>query len=102
MADDAHAHDHHGVGHIVPYRILVATGGALFVLTWVTVAVARVNLGEANIFVALAIAAFKASLVALFFMHLRWDRPFNTLLRLVSSQSRSDRSSCSYTRVSGA
>jgi hypothetical protein len=41
-------------------------------------------MGEANLPVALAIAMVKATVVALIFMHLRWDRPFN-LLVLVGS-----------------
>ena len=73
-------HDDHGVGHIVPVRVLVATGLALLVLTWTTVAVAGFDLGEGNIYVALGVAVVKATLVALFFMHLRWDRPFNGIL----------------------
>ncbi|MCP3902748.1 MAG: caa(3)-type oxidase subunit IV [Planctomycetes bacterium] len=75
--DDSHDH---GVGHIVPVRILVATGFGLLVLTWITVFVAGIDLGEANIYVALGIAVLKATLVALFFMHLRWDRPFNAIV----------------------
>jgi len=71
---------HHGNGHIVPYRILIGAAGALMVLTVITVAVSYVNLGELNIWVALAIAAAKASVVALVFMHLMWDRPFNGLI----------------------
>jgi cytochrome c oxidase subunit 4 len=43
-----------------------------------------VDLGEANMPVALGIALVKATIVALIFMHLRWDRPFN-LLVLVGS-----------------
>jgi cytochrome c oxidase subunit 4 len=42
---------------------------ALAVLTLVTVGAAQVDLGGANVGVALAIAGFKASLVLLFFMH---------------------------------
>ncbi len=41
------------------------------VLTAVTVAVSYVHLGMMNVVVALLIASAKASLVALFFMHLR-------------------------------
>lgn len=79
------AHEHHGVGHVVSPKILIATGAALLVLTVVTVAAAKidfeqVDLRELNIFVALAIAVVKASLVCLFFMHLRWDRPFNAFV----------------------
>jgi cytochrome c oxidase subunit 4 len=53
---------------------------ALLVLTAVTVWSAGIRLGEFNIYVALAIAVVKASLVGLFFMHLRWDRPFNSVV----------------------
>ncbi len=78
-------HDHAGhgahplVGHLVPPWILLATGFALIVLTAMTVTVRYIDLGEMNLFVALGVAAVKATLVGLFFMHLRWDRPFNQL-----------------------
>src|ERR1700689_2642746 len=55
--------------HIVPKRIYFAVFAALIVLTWVTTYVSTVDLGRWNIFVALAIAIFKASLVVMFFMH---------------------------------
>ena len=70
----------HGLGHLVPTTALVATGLGLLFLTWITVVVAGIDLGEANIYIALGIAAFKGTLVALFFMHLRWDRPFNGII----------------------
>ena len=83
------AHEHHGVGHVVSPKILVATAAALLVLTVVTVSAAKIDfaqldLRELNIFVALAIAVLKASLVCLFFMHLRWDRPFNAFVLITS------------------
>ena len=77
-SDHTHDEDHPLVGHLVPISTLVATGAALLVLTFITVAVRWIDLGSANIIVALAIAFVKASLVSLFFMHLRWDRPFNS------------------------
>lgn len=80
----AHGEPHPLVGHLVPYSTLFATGAALLVLTVITVAVRYVDLGEANIYIAIGIAVVKATLVSLFFMHLRWDRPFN-LLVLVGS-----------------
>ena len=46
---------------------------ALLVLTVVTYLVARVDLGRLNIVIALAIAAAKVSLVALYFMHARYS-----------------------------
>ena len=80
--DETHgeAGSHHGVGHIVPVKVLLATGIALLILTVVTVWVASIDLGNLNIWVALFVAAFKGSLVALYFMHLRYDRPFNGII----------------------
>lgn len=74
-------HEHGAVGHIVPIRMLVATCAALLVLTGVTVWVAKfnfenINISEANIIIAMGVATFKALLVCLIFMHLRWDRSF--------------------------
>ena len=74
----------HGVGHIVPIKTLVATGLALLVFTLITVWAAKIDLGELNIWIALVIAVFKASLVVLFFMHLRYDRPFYGIVFLTS------------------
>lgn len=54
-------------------RTYVAVWGALIVLTGVTVLVSYVHLGMMNVVVALLIASVKASLVALFFMHLRYE-----------------------------
>lgn len=81
---NAHAHDSKGephplVGHLVPMWILFAVGGALLVLTAITVAVRYIDVGEFNMVIALGVAVIKATLVALFFMHLKWDRPFNLL-----------------------
>jgi cytochrome c oxidase subunit 4 len=54
----------------------------LLVLTAITVAAAGVRFGSpaVNVVVALTIATVKASLVALYFMHLRHDRPMNALI----------------------
>ena len=85
----AHAGSHAGevhpeVGHVVPIKYLVGAGAALLVLTVITVAVRYIDLGEANLALALAIAVVKATIVALIFMHLRWDRPFNLLVLIGS------------------
>ncbi len=50
--------EHHSVGHVVPVRILAATGIALLILTVFTVWVAGFDLGNLNIWAALAIAVF--------------------------------------------
>ena len=56
-------------------KLYLAVFAALFVLTIVTVAASRVELGGAgNVVLALAIAVCKASLVAAVFMHLRWEK----------------------------
>ena len=72
------------VGHVVPLRVLVAVLAALLGLTLITVATAGLDLGPANLFVALGIATTKAALVALYFMHLRWDRPFHAVVLIVA------------------
>ena len=56
-----------GHGHVVPMKVLAAVFGMLVLLTLVTVAAADVDLGRFNLYAALAIAALKASLVALYF-----------------------------------
>ena len=54
-------------------RTYIVVWGALIVLTVVTVSVSYVYLGMMNVVAALLIASVKASLVALFFMHLRYE-----------------------------
>jgi cytochrome c oxidase subunit IV len=58
--------------HVVPVRIYLIIFATLLVLTAVTTAVAYVNLGPLNVVVMLLIAFFKASLVILYFMHVRF------------------------------
>ena len=72
-----------GLPHALPARVLLGTAAALFALTAATVAMSRVNLGAFNVVAAIGIAAVKASLVALFFMHLLHDRPMNALIFVV-------------------
>jgi cytochrome c oxidase subunit 4 len=50
-----------------------AVFGALIVGTLLTVAAAKVDMGPLNNIVMLAIACTKATLVILFFMHVRWS-----------------------------
>ena len=71
-----HGHDAHGAGdhhHIVPIKVYLAIFATLAVMTGVTIAIAWVDLGAMNIFVALAIAVFKATLVVLYFMHVKYS-----------------------------
>jgi len=60
-------------GHVVPLRGYLAVFGSLLVLTGITVGVAFVDLGAFGVPVALGIAGLKATLVVLYFMHVRWS-----------------------------
>jgi cytochrome c oxidase subunit IV len=66
--------------HAVPLPVLLAVFATLLVMTLLTVAVTWFNLGNWNLIIALGIATFKAALVALFFMHLRYDNPFYAIV----------------------
>ena len=70
--------------HVLPLSLLFTTFGALIVLTVVTVSASKLEIGAAEIWVAMGIATIKAFLVGLYFMHLRYDKPFNALLLLFS------------------
>lgn len=67
----------HTSDHIVPVKTYVAIFVTLLVMTFVTVQVAYVDLDRIlpnlNIVAALAIAVFKAVLVILFFMHVKYS-----------------------------
>jgi len=68
--------------HVASVKLLVGVRIALMIGTWLTVAASNVDLGWLNIWIGLAIATGKAALVALYYMHLRWDRPFNAFVFL--------------------
>ena len=59
-------------GHVTPLKVYIGIFLTLMVLTTITVAVAYVNLGQLNKVVALGIASFKATLVVLYFMHVKY------------------------------
>ncbi len=83
---DDHSHDKSGHDdglvhvHVHPLSLYIKVFCALIFFTLLTVAVAEVHLGAWNFFVAVAIATIKATLVALFFMHLKDDDRFNALI----------------------
>ena len=60
-------------GHVSPKSTYYAIFGALMVLTAATIGVAFIPLGAANFPVAIAIALTKATLVILFFMHVKYS-----------------------------
>jgi cytochrome c oxidase subunit 4 len=65
----------HGT-HVLPPRVLVGTALSLMALTALTVATSRVDLGDWNVVLAIGIACTKAAIVALFFMHLKYENRF--------------------------
>ena len=75
-AHDEGGHEH----HVVPLKTYYAIFGTLLLLTVITVAVSRFDLGPANMLVAMVVATIKASLVAMFFMQLRYDERLNAIV----------------------
>lgn len=76
--EETHTHDH--------TKWYIGTIIALFVLTAITVWIAAFDFGSnfVNLMIAMAIATVKASLVVLFFMHLRWEKGMNAIVFLSS------------------
>ncbi|MDA1183810.1 MAG: cytochrome C oxidase subunit IV family protein [Acidobacteria bacterium] len=67
-------------GHVSPKSSYYAIFGSLMVLTAITVGIAFVNLGALNFPVALSIAILKATLVILFFMHVKYSSRLTKLI----------------------
>lgn len=63
----------------VATKVYYRTAAALFVLLILTIALAYVPLGSFGPALALGIAALKAALVALYFMHLRFGPPVSRI-----------------------
>jgi cytochrome c oxidase subunit 4 len=73
--------EHHGISHVASTRVLIGTGGSLLLLTIVTVLATKVDFGaNLNLALAMFIAVIKATLVVLFFMHLKYDKLFHTVI----------------------
>ncbi len=74
-------HDEHGISHVASVKVLLGTGGALMLLTIVTVLATRIDLGSSmNLALAMFIAVIKATLVVTFFMHLKYDKVFHSVI----------------------
>lgn len=78
---DGHGHDDGAVhAHVSSIPFYVAVFAALLFLTGLTVGQSYVDLGRANLAAVVLIASLKATLVVLFFMHIRHDAKFNGLM----------------------
>jgi len=66
--------------HVTSKKTYFAVFAGLLALTYLTVAVSRIDLGRLNTIVALSIASAKAALVVLFFMHVRYSTRLTKLV----------------------
>ena len=79
-------HDvHDTLDHIVSPRIYIIVGATLLVFTGITVWASYLELGIFNPIVALLIAVVKATIVVLFFMHVKYTHEKLTPLVIVSA-----------------
>ena len=87
MNHSASSNSHGGapLAHVVPVGVLLGVFAALLVLTAVTVAVSYFDFGAFDLVVALGVATVKAVLVALWFMHLRYDGGLHAFLFLTAA-----------------
>ena len=75
-----HEHEgHEGELHIVSPRIYIIVGAILLFLTGVTVWASYLELGVFNPIIALFIACVKATIVVLFFMHVKYSSKLTKL-----------------------
>ncbi len=81
MSAETHAHDE-DEPHVLPLKLYVGIWVGLMILTAITVAVSRFDFGLWNTVIALLVATIKGTLVAMFFMHLRYDNKFNVIVFL--------------------
>jgi cytochrome c oxidase subunit 4 len=73
--------DEHGETENSGYDVYILAWVALLMLTAVTVTVAGLHLGKLSTLTAVAIAGIKATVVLMFFMHLKYERPlFRTMV----------------------
>jgi cytochrome c oxidase subunit IV len=89
--DHGHGHEHEHQHYIIPMRKLLTVLGILLLFTGLTVVAANAEIlwmkafdvvlpQWVNVAVALSIAAVKSIIVAAYFMQLRYDAPFNSLI----------------------
>lgn len=70
--------------HVSSPAQLIAVFTVLLSLTALTVSASTWQVGRFDVWIALGIAGVKATLVAAYFMHLRYDKPINALMLIFS------------------
>ena len=69
-----------GEHHVTPFKTYITVFASLFVLTIITVAISRVDLGALNMVVAMGVASVKAAIVVLWFMHQKYESNLNRVV----------------------
>ena len=72
------------LSHVMSLSMLFGVFFTLVVLTVLTVVAAQFSFGAWEVWVSLGIATVKGSLVVIYFMHLKYDKPFNTIVFISS------------------
>ena len=67
---------------LVSIRLYVAVWAVLIILTGITVGVSFLDMQRFTVFTAMLIATVKASLVVLYFMHIRFVKPIYSFMIL--------------------
>lgn len=62
--------------HIVPYRLYAIILVALLCLTFASIAITEIELGAYTVAGAMLFAIVKSYLVLIYFMHLKYDKPY--------------------------
>lgn len=71
MSSDGH--------HVLPMKTYLSVFATLLFLTFITVWIAQFDFGSFNTVIAMLVATVKATLVALYFMHLKYDNKENAV-----------------------
>lgn len=70
---NTHTEHHDGGHHSMPLKVYFSVFAALIFLTVITVWIAQFHFGILNGFIAMFVATIKATLVGMYFMHLKFD-----------------------------
>ena len=62
--------------HIVPYRVYIIVLLSLLALTFASIGITHIELGEYTVAGALIFASIKSYLVLKYFMHLKYDKKY--------------------------
>ena len=74
----------HEKQHIVSYKQNIIIWGVLLLMTVITVSVSTLDLRSLAVATAISIATIKAVIVALYFMHLKYDRKILGIFMLIT------------------